>query len=621
MSRRVRAIRVTSITILAGTFALVACSAGNSSEVLQQQQAELSSASTSDSATVVLSSLPQAAANDHAPATLHHPIAPAHPRAPTPSQAPSLTAAPIGAATPNASPSAAPKVTFEGQGDTGWAPPDTNGAVSSQFVVSTVNNRITVRDRSGTSLSTTDLDVFWSTLPTTGSSFDTRVRFDPYGQRFILISAGSLSDTPNSGLLIAVTKTSDPTGAWYQFRIKADPQSLAWLDHPTIGFNKKWIVVSGNMVGADTTVWVFNKTQLYAGSNTYRVLPGVGWTTQPAETYDANLEDLYMLRQNGDSGVVLYKVTGAVGSEAIQTVASVAGPQTWSQSPQAPQSGSTQLLDTGEDWLLDAVYRNGSIWATDTIQPSSGPTRSAVQWWRVSTSGVLQDFGRIDDPTGVAYYGMSSIAVNKNNDALIGFTRFSADTFPSAAYAFRMSADAAGTFRSPLVYKAGLGAYTRGDRWGDFSHTQVDPVNDTDIWTVQEYSRGTNGWDTWWADVTPSSTGCSSNADCDDHVFCNGAESCVSGACTAGVSWGSACFNATPLSRYQNSGFLGTGERWFVVTDEPNGWQPTNVQGRQIRVNGVLVTSGQMPLPAKLDGKRYFQFTAGSLNYASWSFW
>jgi len=274
MSRRVRAIRVTSVTVLAASFALAACSAENSSEVAQQQQAALSSTSESESATVILSTLPSAAANVH-PSSLHRPVAPTHPR---PRKLP-LAASPVLPVAPSASLSAAPQINFEGQPDTGWAPPDTNGAVSSQFVVSTVNNRITVRDRAGTSLSTTDLDVFWSTLPTTGSSFDTRVRFDPYGQRFIMISAGSLTDAPNSGLLIAVTKTSDPTGAWYQFRIKADPQSLAWLDHPTIGFNKKWVVVSGNMVGADTTVWVFNKAQLYAGNNTYRVLPGVGWTT------------------------------------------------------------------------------------------------------------------------------------------------------------------------------------------------------------------------------------------------------------------------------------------------------------------------------------------------------
>ena len=324
MNRRVTLVPLGFVAALVSGITLAACSSGEGSDVAEQHAA-LSSALEPASATVVLSSLPSASGKDHSAATLHRHVVPAGPKAPNRPQAAALSGSAAPAAGPSAAPAAAPNTTFEGQGDTGWAPPDTNGAVSSQFVVSTVNNRITVRNRSGSQLTTTDLDVFWSAVPgNTGSSFDTRVRFDPYGQRFVMISAGSLSNTPNSSLLIAVTKTSDPTGAWYQFRIKADPQSLAWLDHPTIGFNKKWIVVSGNMVGADTTVWVFNKTQLYAGSNTYRVLPGVGWTTQPAETYDPNLADLYMLRQNGDSGVVLYKVTGAVGSETIQTVASVA---------------------------------------------------------------------------------------------------------------------------------------------------------------------------------------------------------------------------------------------------------------------------------------------------------
>jgi len=595
---------------------MAACSDNASERVGESTSALSRPESRSEHATVVLSSLNDPSLGHQARTTLPRPAAPAHPPAPARPQA----APQAGAAAPAAAPGAPPTVNFEGQGDTGWAPPDTNGAVSSQFVVSTVNNRITVRNRSGVVLTSADLNVFWSSLPTTTNSFDTRVRFDPYGQRFILISAGSLNDAPNSGLLIAVTATSDPTGAWYEFRVKADPASQAWLDHPTVGFNSKWVVVSGNMIGADTTLWIFDKSALYAGNLSYRALPGVGWTTQPAETYDATLPDLYMLRQSGDSGVVLYRVTGAVGSETVQTLGTVTAPQSWYGAPQAPELGSSQLIDTGEDWLLDAVYRNGSIWATDIVQPTSGPTRSAVQWWRVSPSATLQDFGRIDDPTGVAYYGMSSIAVNAHNDALIGFTRFSADTYPSAAYAYRLSADAPGTFRTPYVYKTGTGPYS-GDRWGDYSHTQVDPTNDVDIWTVQEYSRGASGWDTWWAEVTPSTSACSTNADCDNHVFCDGTETCVSGACAAGVSWGQACFNATPLSRYQNSGFLGTGERWFVVTDEPAGWQATNVQDRQIRVNGVLVTPGQMPLPPKVDGKRYFQFSAGSLNYASWSFW
>lgn len=119
-----------------------------------------------------------------------------------------------------------------------------------------------------------------------------------------------------------------------------------------------------------------------------------------------------------------------------------------------------------------------------------------------------------------------------------------------------------------------------------------------------------------------STCGCFSNSDCDDGNFCNGFETCVSNACVPGTSWGAACSQATLLARYQNSGnFNTTSEKWFYTTDDPYGWWSSNIQGRTVRVNGQVVTSGAMPLPAPINGRRYFQFTAGTSQYASWGFW
>jgi len=82
------------------------------------------------------------------------------------------------------------------------------------------------------------------------------------------------------------------------------------------------------------------------------------------------------------------------------------------------------------------------------------------------------------------------------------------------------------------------------------------------------------------------------------------------------------CVSATPIARNQNSGAFGTtGERWFVVNTNINGWQASEVQGRTIRVNGVVVTPGQMPLPPAVNGNYYFQFSAGNNNWSTWSFW
>jgi hypothetical protein len=437
------------------------------------------------------------------PRLIHQHVSPTLPSgrgAVAPLTAPAATAAPLAPPPPTA-----PLNTFEGQGQTGWIPPDTNGAVSSAFVVTTVNNTITVRTRGGQQLSSVDLNDFWRPLPLAGQSFDTRSRFDPYGQRFIVMSSGALGDTPNSGILMAVSQTADPTGNWSLFRVKADATSDAWVDYPTLGFNKKWIMVSGNMFGSTaffTRIWAFDKAALYSGRLAVRELPGVGTTAQGAETYDAQLEDLYILQLDSDSSVALHRLTGTVGSEHTELIASIPAPLSWFGPPSAPQLGSESLVPTGFDWMMDCVYRNGSIWGTHEVQPTTGPSRSAVQWWRVSPQGQRQDFGRIDDATGTFYYGMASVAANKNNDALIGFTRFSFTTFPSAGYAFRGSGDPAGTFRPAFIYRDGDGSYCC-DRWGDFSHTLVDPADDVKFWTVQEYSAGDVGWGTWWAQVAP----------------------------------------------------------------------------------------------------------------------
>jgi hypothetical protein len=435
------------------------------------------------------------------PRLIHQHLAPPLPAGAGPERA---LAAPAAAAVALPPPPTAPLTTFEGQGQTGWLPPDTNGAVSAQFVVTTVNNTITVRTRAGQQLSSVDLNDFWRSLPTTTNSFDTRSRFDPYGQRFIVTSSGSLGDTPNSGILIAVSQTADPTGNWFLFRVKADGASANWADYPTLGFNKKWIMVSANMFGPAffTRIWAFDKAALYAGRLSVRELPGVGVTAQAAETYDAQLDDLYILQLDSDSSVALHRLTGAVGSERTELITSVPAPLSWFGPPAAPQLGSAGLIPAGFDWMMDCVYRNGSIWGSHEVQPTTGPTRSAVQWWRISPQGQRQDFGRIDDASGTFYYGMASVTANKNNDALVGFTRFSATTFPSAGYAFRGSGDPAGTFRPGFVYRNGDGSYCC-DRWGDYSHTLVDPVNDVSFWTVQEYSAGPGGWGTWWAQVAP----------------------------------------------------------------------------------------------------------------------
>src|SRR5690606_4766304 len=139
---------------------------------------------------------------------------------------------------------------------------------------------------------------------------------------------------------------------------EAEPQH--WADYPTIGFNKNWIAVHSNLFPIGNTefttrLWAFHKNAVYSGQAGCTVLPGLGVTAQPAETYDANVEELYFLQQPTEGAVSLYRLAGPVGSESTQFISTVTTPLSWTGFiPSAPQAGTTQRIFPGINWMMDA---------------------------------------------------------------------------------------------------------------------------------------------------------------------------------------------------------------------------------------------------------------------------
>ena len=186
-------------------------------------------------------------------------------------------------------------------------PPDTMGAVGPNHVVTTLNSQIRVQDRSGAILTTVDLFIFWLAAGAF-EPFDPRIVYDSFNDRWVFTSMTD-PQLPSSSVLVAVSQTGDPTGNWFMYRITADPILFSsWADYDMLGVNKDWIVVSGNMfstfTGALTSenIWVFNKTNLYAGgAGTFTLLQDRslrGFCMVPAVTYDNTLSTMYLVEVN-----------------------------------------------------------------------------------------------------------------------------------------------------------------------------------------------------------------------------------------------------------------------------------------------------------------------------------
>lgn len=430
---------------------------------------------------------------------------------------------------------------FEALGDNGtWVPPDVSGAVGPSHLFTALNSQIRVQDRNGRSLKTLATNSFFDSVRGTSVAFDPHVTYDARAGRWIACAVAdrqgtSLGNHTSSYLLLGISNSADPLGTWSMLRFNGDVSNQTWLDYPLLGLDDSNIVISTNVYSvADDK---FQRASVFVISKQTRAatrfdLTNIGGGLSPTVSLDPGSTSFLIQRWNGNSGGAGYLRLYSVAPSGVTPIAYVGAPQTWSVEGKAggdfaPQLASSRLIDTGDDRTSAAVFRNGSIWVTHSIfLPAGAPTRSSIQWWRISTSGQVQERGLLDDASNSTFYAYPSIAVNLKGDVMVGGTRFTRQTFASAFAAFRLSGSPSSALSSPAIFKEGLASYYKAfeggpNRWGDYSSTLVDPANDIDFWSLQEYAsrpQGSDRWGTWWAKLSPSS---------------GSANSCVPGATTA----------------------------------------------------------------------------------------
>ena len=431
-----------------------------------------------------------------------------------------------------APPLAPPFASFRGGVDNRTTiPPDTAGAVGPGHVFNPLNNNVWIFDRAGGQAApVVSLNAFWNGLGIQGHTFDPRAIFDPFERRYIFVTMAD-ADRPTSSLLVAASQTDDPTQGWVSHAIRVDDaaQGAVWFDFPSVGFTSDKITIQINLFTrsgsqfAGSTVYAIDKKSLYDPPHQAVLqrftLTSQGATHVPAVTYDAGFDDQFLLaRWSGNiqnqGYLVVYRLSGnvATGNATLTRVGFITTAQTWASFPPgdiAPQTATNELLSVGDDRLLTVCYRKGKLYACHAIMlPTANPTRSAVQWFEIDTTNWnVLTLERIDDPSGNTFYSAPSLAVNSEGHVMIGHAQFAPTIHGSGSFTLRSAPASA---PAPTVFAPGLNTYKRpaifggnSNRWGDYSHTQVDP-NDTDFWTVQQFADNpVDTWATMWTKVTP----------------------------------------------------------------------------------------------------------------------
>lgn len=420
-------------------------------------------------------------------------------------------------------------------------PPDPAGDVGPNHYVQAVNSMLQIFNKTGVSLyGPVTTSVLWNGFTGNWSGHndgDALVMYDELADRWIISQfAVDCGTFPNytEYELVAVSQTSDPTGAYYRYAFKFDympdyPKLGVWHDGYYISVNRfntnnsaspfigaaMGVLERAKMLAGDPTAkMIYYKSETLGGSGSglgsdcYSMLPGdCDGTAAPAGTpnYFSYINDdswggkdelrIWSLKPDWTTTTnSVCKYESALPVAAFATFSSYV----------ISQKDVTLKLDDLSDRLMHRLqYRNmGSYESMVTCHSvNSGSNIAGVRWYELRKSGTswsIYQQGTYAFADGKSRW-MGSAAMNGNGDIALGYTLSGSSDYPSIYFTGRKATDAPGTMtiaESPI--KIGSASMTGADRWGDYAMMSVDPVDNKTFWHTNEYV-GTYGGSYPWS--------------------------------------------------------------------------------------------------------------------------
>ncbi len=404
---------------------------------------------------------------------------------------------------------------FEGQSTTS-DPSDCNGSVGPNHYMQTVNSTYGIYNKvTGALIESGALSNFFPVeLPGGGDNDgDPIVIYDEIEQRWLI---SQFKTTGIYYMLIAISKTNDPTGQWdsYSFEMNGYPDYLKfgiWQDG--------YYLATNTSSGSD--VYVFEKAAMMAGSEIPKY---IGFTNPNRPTTIDGfhcimpLDNDYALAPPGSPGLFITINDDAVGAGTDQlwlyeckadwtTIAN----STFNRVQQINVAPFDSNFGTGLDNIsqpngkkIDAIpqvlmfraqYINfgtyQTIMACHTVDVNN-TDRAGIRWYELQkTTGdwfVRQQSTYSPDSHS---RWMGSISMNKNGEIALGYSISSTNLPPGIRVAGQSATANASTNNLLDVPEKtivnGTISQSSSDRWGDYSQMSVDPSNNADFWFTSQY--------------------------------------------------------------------------------------------------------------------------------------
>jgi len=454
---------------------------------------------------------------------------------------------------PNLDTTPPPLLTFDGiaaadEGNT-VAPPDTNGDVGPNDYVETVNTLIRIYDKNGVPRGPAfrESSLFASGG---GSSFgashdngDPVVLYDRLADRWLISELGftSLNVAPYH-MLIAISKTGDPTGAYYLYDFVLP--GIEFPDYPKFGVWPDGYYMTTNQFRFGSTfdgagAFAFDRKKMLAGDPTasgiyfnlnlashpegiFGMLPSNHNGLVSAAPGTPNIFAYFTDDDFGDphDGLRLFDFhadfavpSNSTFTERAESTYANPLPVAPFDARNPPGRGDIEQPPPGENldsvgarlmFRLQYINRSGveSLVMNWTVNVSGvSPTTAAnyqagVRYEELRRSAPAGLFSVYDQATFAPGAGngatgdnrwMGSAAIDNKGNLAVGYSISSTARDPSIFYSGRDSTVTGGLGVERSMFDGTGVQFGTVSRWGDYSSMSLDPVDDCTLWYAGEY--------------------------------------------------------------------------------------------------------------------------------------
>jgi hypothetical protein len=437
-----------------------------------------------------------------------------------------------------------PGTSFKGVtvSESGFIPPDSMGDIGPTQILFAENGRVKVFDRNGVlgALNVTDSTFFASVLAVNEEVTDPQVRYDRLSQRWFVTMLSLPATAIANKILIAVssgpTITDTTSFTFFQFTFDQvgttpNPDTGLFADYDSLGVDRFALYVGVdvfNQAGTTlmgTTGFVIRKSDLLSGTLTVTAFRQLAtgavagpYAPRGVSNDDPAATEGYFIGVDilAFSTLQIRRVTDPGGTPSISGNLTLSVSLTQFPVRQVVKgSNSNRRLDALDDRLFDAVVHRNKItgattlWAAHNIGVNSScvatatTPRNGSRWYEIqnlTATPTLRQSGTLCDSaaTGPRGFWIPSLAASGQGHMAMGTSYASTNDFAGIASAGRLRTDTLGVTQSPTLALVSSTAYNvqavDGQRWGDYSHTVVDPNDDQTFWTFQEYCDLNNSW-------------------------------------------------------------------------------------------------------------------------------